>query len=213
MSEGPSAAHKAKSAVVTVGDGRGFVVTCRQDRLVLTAAHCLPFLPICHSMSGLADRTYQALLAPLDQKPAVWAECLFVNPVADLAVLGSPNNQELWDHADAYEALVQAARPLAIANSPVNGRAWLLSLEQKWFPCTAQYLADGPLWIANTAQPIVGRMSGSPVLSDHGATIGLVATAHSGGCEDQYGSQNPRLVRDLPGWLLHAQMNHSRKRK
>jgi hypothetical protein len=118
----PSAAHKAKSALVTVGDGRGFVVTCRQDRLVLTAAHCLPYTR--------------------------------------------------------------------------EGQGWVLSLEQKWSRYTVEYmkLVDGPLWICNTAQPIVGGMSGSPVISDYGAAIGIVATSTSSGCEDQYGSKNPRLA-------------------
>jgi hypothetical protein len=27
----------------------------------------------------------------------VWAECLFVDPIADLAVLGAPDSQELHD--------------------------------------------------------------------------------------------------------------------
>src|SRR5271165_2710278 len=126
--------HKAKSAVVTVGDGRGFVVTCRQDRLVLTAAHCLPFFPLCHSMSDLAEKTYKALLAPLGREPAVWAECLFADPVADIAVLGSPDNQDLFDQADAYEALVKSATPIAIADAPgEKGQGWLLSLEQSGF--------------------------------------------------------------------------------
>jgi len=74
-----------------------------------------------------------------------------------------------------------------------------------------------PLWISNTAQPIVGGMSGSPVISHDGAAIGIVAVGTSSGfqdrCEDQYGSPNPMLVRDLPGWLLYAQTNHSRRKK
>jgi hypothetical protein len=37
--------HKAKSAVVTVGDGRGFVVNYAYNRLVVTAATGLCLLP------------------------------------------------------------------------------------------------------------------------------------------------------------------------
>jgi Trypsin-like peptidase domain len=213
------AAHKAKRSVLTVGEGRGFVVTCRQERLVVTAAHCLPFFPVCHSMTGLAERTYAALLAPLGREPAVWAECLFADPVADIAVLGSPDNQDLYEQADAYEALVQSASSIAIADAPLKGKGWLLSLEGQWFGCTVQYLkrVKGTLWISNTTQPIVGGMSGSPVISDNGAAIGIVAVGKMSGCqdccEDQYGSKNPRLVRDLPGWLLYAQRNHSRRKK
>jgi len=34
--------EKAKSAVITVGSGRGFVIEHGHDRYVVTAAHCLP---------------------------------------------------------------------------------------------------------------------------------------------------------------------------
>jgi hypothetical protein len=52
------------------------------------------------------------------EQPSVWCECLFADPVADVAVLGAPDNQELSDQADAYEALVAAATPVAVAEPP-----------------------------------------------------------------------------------------------
>jgi hypothetical protein len=90
------------NAVITVGDGRGFVVEGeRETRLIITAAHCLPSFPLCHGASYLEERTYQALLGPLGEKPTVWTECLFVDPIADIAVLGQPDNQdELYDQGD-----------------------------------------------------------------------------------------------------------------
>jgi hypothetical protein len=59
------------SAIVTVGDGRGFAVEHAGNRLVVTAAHCLPFFPPCHGASYLEERTYGALLAILDREPAI----------------------------------------------------------------------------------------------------------------------------------------------
>jgi hypothetical protein len=50
------------AAVLTVGGGRGCVVEADKQRLVITAAHCLPYFPPCASISQLEDRTYQALL-------------------------------------------------------------------------------------------------------------------------------------------------------
>jgi hypothetical protein len=154
----------------------------------------------------LKERTYGALLARLGSEPAVGPECLFADPIADIAVLGSPDDQAMCDEAEAYETLVESATPIAIADAPEKSRGWLLSLEGKWFRCTLEYIDDGRLWITNTAQPIVGGMSGSPVISDRRAAIGIVALANAQGCEDQNGSRNPRLVRDLPGWLLHSQL-------
>src|SRR5271165_2001470 len=47
----------------------------------------------------------------------------------------------------------------------------------KWFGCTVRYMkhVDGPLYICNTAQPIAGGMSGSPVILDDGTAIGIVS--------------------------------------
>jgi hypothetical protein len=71
-------------AVVTVSDGRGFVVELNAARYVLTAGHCLPNLPPAHLASYIEERTFPNLLAPLGKDPTVWAECLFVDPVADI---------------------------------------------------------------------------------------------------------------------------------
>jgi hypothetical protein len=37
--------ERLKSGVITVGHGRGFVIEGAGERLVITAAHCLPSLP------------------------------------------------------------------------------------------------------------------------------------------------------------------------
>lgn len=99
--------HKEKLSVIRIGDGLGFVIDHRGVRLVVTAAHCLPSMPPPIAASNLEERTYGNLLAPLGKKPRVWAECLFVNPVADIAVLGSPDTQDLFKEAAAYDALKQ----------------------------------------------------------------------------------------------------------
>ena len=101
--------------VLKVGDGRGFIVVHRvktpplpkvvsrkhsglelrqvpfmDHRLVVTAAHCLPKLPPPHAMAYGSERTYQEQLGNLDgTKKGIWAKCLFADPVADIAVLGT----------------------------------------------------------------------------------------------------------------------------
>ena len=111
---------KAKSAVLRVGrGGRGFVVKGRDwHKLVIAASHCLPRLPKagCHVKPGNTE-IYPNLIGPLGHKPNVWAKCLFVDPVADIAVLGSVDNQSLAEEADAYELLLEPIKPIAIAPS------------------------------------------------------------------------------------------------
>lgn len=183
--------------------GRGFVVQGR-DRLVITAAHCLPHLPPAHAGSYLEDKTYQNLLGPLGKKkPKVWAECLFVDPVADVAVLGCPDDQELWEQAEAYETLTEAMPALRLGPPPKEGEAWLLMLDGHWARCTVDTnFGHGTISIDNASEGIHGGMSGSPIIDSQGKAIGIVSI--SGGTEQLHsqGGPEPSLVANLPGWLL-----------
>lgn len=207
-----------REAVVRVSEGRGFVVGHRGQRVIITAAHCLPVdddgrlkLPPPHPFSYTHERTYAELLGPLGGKPAVWAECLFVNPIADIALLGSPDNQALSEEADAYEELVASATPLAIADAPKMGRerkqlpygydlfevdtpgrgsAYLLSLDGEWLKCTVT--RRGPGLSVEDEGLVAGGMSGSPIMSMDERAIGLVST----------GGLNPVLRDNLPAWFF-----------
>src|SRR5437899_2076110 len=78
-------------AVIRVGNGRGFLVaSTHYDAVVLTAAHNLPDLPPAHPASLTTERTYTNLLAPLDAEPTISAQCVFVDPIEDVAVLVDP---------------------------------------------------------------------------------------------------------------------------
>jgi hypothetical protein len=193
---------EATRAVVRVGDGRGFIVEGERSRLVITAAHCLPLFPPCATFSHVEERTYRDLLGSLGDEPSIWAECLFVDPISDLAVLGPPDNQELYEQAETYEGLMQASAILPMADPPQVSTAWLLSLDGQWFQCEVQH-SDSPLWLFKAAEGIVGGMSGSPILSDEGAAIGVL-TSSGGGVDMAHtdGGPCPRLAYNLPGWLL-----------
>ena len=116
--------------IIRVGDGRGFVVAQQHhlggvEHIIITAAHCLPHVPTCHPARHIEEETYQRLLGPLEGERTVWARCLFVDPVADIAVLGSPDNQELSDKADAYSRLVNDVTPFAVADAAAEGTEML----------------------------------------------------------------------------------------
>ena len=186
------------AGVITVGSARGFVVETAGERLVITAAHCLPFLPPAQSFFGPKELTYGPLLSPLGDEPRAWAVCRFVDPIADIAVLGSPDNP----HADDYQALMGTATALPFgdhARNPVNfwRPARLLSLDGRWFSCTIRHFG-GPLWITHAAEVIRDGMSGSPIVTEIGTAIGVVCTAAA----PWEGGPNPRLSHNLPGWLL-----------
>src|SRR5262249_39731260 len=141
------ALQRAKAAVVRVGDGRGFIVEpiAHKDRIgcfIVTAAPCLRIDDNCHLMLPPAhgapyseDRTYHKIIPPLNNEPAISVECLFIDPVSDIAVLGPADGELYYDQRTAYEDLVQPVTPILIGDAPKGGPALLLSLDGEWHPC------------------------------------------------------------------------------
>jgi hypothetical protein len=225
-------------SVLRVGEGRGFVVKCRgyplghEKRIVITAAHCLDGARLlsgveglrpCHPMRGVGEETYPNLIGPLGATSTVCAACLFVNPIADVAVLGQPDNQDLPEEAEAYDRLMEDATTLAVADAPAQGfelltfgrhkvkrptpgegPARVLSLDGRWL--------DGQVlrrtgWLEFKPHELIkSGMSGSPIIAA-GAAIGIVSL----------GRLNPALVDNLSARLVRdinkVAPNRSRRTK
>lgn len=212
------------ACVVKVGGGRGFVIKRRhtipaiagpesttfrlkhfvERRLVVTAAHCLPSLPPPFAMGSNHDLTYQ-LLGSLDgSKTGVRAECLFVNPVADIAVFGEPDGQTGYDQ-EAYDALTGDV-PIIRIDKARSGPGWVLALDGHWVRTTIKVFSS--IWGASLSiDPVEAGMSGSPILNDAGRAVGIVAmgtqtVSKNGVRKQERAGPQPMLARDFPGWLL-----------
>ena len=221
--------HPNPSCVIKVGQGRGFVIAHRRklskppglrlpglrlrafvdDRLVITAAHCLPKFPRAYSAEFCELRTYRNLLGSLannrnGKKNDVCAECLFADPIADIAVLGCPDGQALGDEADAYNVFTEKVTPLRIGAAR-SGKDWLLSLDRpRWIPTTLDLAYRSR---SLKTGPTEAGMSGSPILNDRGKAVGVVCTGTetitaSGKRVNENAGHQAILMKNLPGWLL-----------
>jgi len=200
--------------IVKVGDGRGFIVHYRfkhpkiKERpipVIVTAAHCLPNVPPAHPGSYTEERTFPNLLGTLDGRTNdIGAECLFVDPIADIAVLGPPDELELGEQAEVFEALTDGPR-LRIAE-PQNGKGWMLSLEGQWVSTDLE-VYYGLYGRRLSTGPTVPGQSGSPILNSIGAAIGVVSLGHftidsEGKRKDERAESQPILRDTLPAWML-----------
>jgi hypothetical protein len=102
------------------------------------------------STSSLSHHLYSGkdvleLLGPLGTAPLIWGKCVFVDPVSDLAVLGSPDGQAFdEDVGTAWDEFIEDVEPLQLdTDQPIRG--WMLSLDGYWMPCTIQIMRHGAL--------------------------------------------------------------------
>ena len=206
-----------RAAVVQVGEGRGFVMEVEKrlldsgtevrccDRVIVTAAHCLPKVPQACSFMFDDERTERDLIGPLGAARSVWAQLLFVDPIADLAVLGQADSQQLPGRAEAYDAFVDRVEPFVLGSLPEgNAAVSVLSLDGRWISGRADQIV-GRLYLI-LEEHIVAGMSGSPILDHQGAAIGVVSNTTEGphvAASDRQGPQ-PMLARELPVWLVEA---------
>jgi hypothetical protein len=196
-----------KDAVVTVGGGRGFLID-RSPRLsqVITAAHCLPKLPPAHPFSFTEERTYAGLIGPIGETPSIASECIFVDPIADIAVLDAPDGEGMPQDNEAYESLVNGRSTLPIGGISTRRQAWLLALSgDRWEECFVEPMLGGIRRLSVIAGDIECGMSGSPIVTKNGHAIGLVSVGSSiEGKQQSRQTGQPTLLSNLPGWLLAA---------
>jgi hypothetical protein len=193
------------------GGGRGFVIETKIARYVVTAAHCFRELPPAHAASHSEERTCRNGIGTLGSEPNVSAEWEFIDPVADLAVLGEPDNEEVDDEGGAYAKLTESAKAFKLgrlhfrrppvpsfgefmrpARPRATSEALMQSLDGEWFSCRVSNTGRR-LLIEEAAQPFQSGMSGSPVILLDGSAVGVV-------CVDR--GPNPLLLANLPAWLV-----------
>jgi hypothetical protein len=195
------------NSVVRVGDGRGFIIAAGDERYIVTAAHCLPFLPPAQLGRYPQEEIYLHLIGP---EPGIAGRCLFADPVADIAVLGAPDGQEYGEQAGWFEAFITALPPFDVAPPPPPSRLRLggslvpfeiffpgriLSLDGVWLDVTVRHFKSGALTV-EPGQTFGPGMSGSPL-------VGATGVASTGSSEGSLSfGQAACLTNGLPGWLL-----------
>lgn len=128
---------------------------------------------------------------------------MFADPIADIAVLGAPDTQDLYDEANAYEELMASSTALTIADAPKMRRDRVQQFGDYSFKvdqpgealrgCCRSTVNGSSNWLSSEKRGLFARgMSGSPILSMDGRAIGLISTGDCG----------PVLSENLPAWFF-----------
>ena len=191
-------------SVLRVGEGRGFMLGDDDsgDRFIITACHCLPHLPPA-GPTYIEERIYQSFVSRLGEDRRVSVECLFADPVSDIAVLGQADPQSCAEEAIEYSRFdegIQQPFRIGDASDEITHDidAWLVSLDGHLFRCKMRGAC-----IHQAAEDIAGGMSGSPILGNDGRAI-AVLTNGRGIVEERCreSDRSPFLTKQLPGWIL-----------
>lgn len=197
-----------RSAVVKVGFGRGFVVEAvhpHWTRVVVTAARCLPDRPMSFGLMNDADSPYPGLLGALHEPlPTVAASCVFMDTVADIAVLVGPKSPKvMFNQVDAYDVLIKPLPTLLMRTETESlTSVKVLALDGQWIDAQITSRALGGL-VLDLPERIRGGMVGSPIVDADGRVVGVVSSNDDDSVAIHPGLQ-PCLARDLPVWLVEA---------
>jgi hypothetical protein len=111
MSDTKGAINRWTPSVIRVDDGRGFVVNDDRNRVIITTAHCLPNLPPIHGAAFPDELIFADILGPLGEEPTVACAVFFADPVAEIAVLGTLDDQELREQVELQNSIMRRSMP------------------------------------------------------------------------------------------------------
>lgn len=177
--------------------GRGVLV---DGNIILTAAHCINF----ETTGGMVLGDYYIEDIKTAKGVKFKVRPIAVEPVADIAALGSVDDQVLPEEADAFEGFCETTKPvrLCVCDFKVfkSFPVFVLNANGKWVRGYAQKCKDdaNSFWF-ETEEGLKGGASGGPIVNSSGELVGIVS--HFSGTKVMKEGLTPRPHLTLPVWV------------
>lgn len=193
----------ATFTIHTQGHGTGQCVMV-ESGLILTAAHCIDT----NTSGGLALGDYKpsTISTTRGRKRPFRAQPLVVETGADVAVLGSLDEQDFSTDADAYQKHFERCKTLRICLvEPEEGATfpvWILTDTGKLVRATAEHTHghEAKIFISANA-PVPGGSSGGPIVNSRGELVAIASNFSENEIEGAWEGDAPLLALALPMWV------------
>lgn len=180
--------------------GRGAVVA---GGYVITAAHCIDCMCDGSMRAGANSQLVNIVTAVGTLRVMVLA----VEPVCDLAVLGSLGYQEFPEEFEAFEDFCEKISPLIVSQEEFD-RDRKISVhicisKNNWIAGKAKQTSGNAPWTyIETEEQLKGGSSGSPIVDESARLVGVVSFGIESPVESPFPASFPRPHLGLPAWLF-----------
>jgi hypothetical protein len=152
--------------------------------LILTAAHCVDW----NCLGGMAQGDYYLSKIRTGNGELI-ASIRAVEPVSDVAVLSSPDDQEFFDESEAFREYCERVSPVKLLREIPESRkpfpVWIRADFKTWVAGMAKH--DGNQHFGfETETEIKGGTSGGPIVNRKGELIGVVSHGSTSRCPKKY---------------------------
>ena len=191
----------AKATVTVLGKvGQGVLVG---GNLILTAAHCVDSKWEGEMVLG---EDFSEEIKTCEGKKLRVAP-LAVEPVSDIAVLGSLDIRQSGKEAEDFEKFCKHTKPVPLCRSDFGllqkFRVHIYTPKGKWVTGSAKrYSEDAQEIFVEADEQIEGGTSGGPIINDSGDLIGIASNfSWTPDAKDQPSGLAPRPHLALPVWV------------
>jgi S1-C subfamily serine protease len=168
---------------------------------IITAAHCVDW--DCSGNMAMGEFYLSKIKTGSGD---LTASTFAVEPISDIAVLGSPDNQTFCHESATFDEFCEGVAPVKLLRripKPFKPfPVWIRTHIKTWVDGTATYFGGCATFAYKTDCEIQCGTSGGPIVNHAGELVGVVSHATNTCFQGKYTAAAGLLSLALPAWII-----------